>query len=256
MITKGDWDAVHEELAEERRRELGDPPTLEESRAFLEGKLPPEEEARVRELLIWHPDLARTLVEPFPDERARPGEAGFVSEVELARRWKSLQKKIRRSDAPEPRSLELWRASAALAAMLAIVFGALLWRAESESDRLRRELSEPRIVSDRRDLGAATRGAGAAAADAGGDMVLVAPHFDHPGYERYRVEMAGGDPPRTLWSETARLSGYRFSIVVPREFLKPGRYHVTVYGIDRAGERKLESYDIDIEQSAAGGGMN
>ena len=247
MITKDDWDAVHEELADERRRELGDPPTLEESRALLEGKLPPEEEARVRELLIWNPDLARTLVEPFPDERALPGEAGFVSEVELARRWKSLQKKMGRSDAPEPRRLELWRASAALAAMLAIVFGALLWRAESESDRLRRELSEPRIVSDQRELGGATRGAGAAAPDAGGDLVLVASLFNHPGYERYRVEIAGGEPPRTLWSETARLSGYRFSIVVPREFLKPGSYDVTVYGIDRAGERKLESYTMEVD---------
>lgn len=244
MITKADWDAVHDELAEERRRELGEPPTLEESRAFFAGTLPPEDEARVRELLIWNPDLARALVEPIPDERAMPGEPGFVSEVELERRWKALRTRMRRA----PRPVQFWRASAAVAAMLAIVFGGLLWRAESESDRLRRELTEPRIVSDQREMGGAMRGGVATAADAEGDVVLVAPLFNHPGYEKYRVEMTGGDP-TTRWSETTRMDGYRFSVAVPRDFPR-GTYDVVVYGIDREGERKLEEYRVEIERGA------
>lgn len=250
MITKADLDAVLDEIAEEKRRELGDPPPAAQMEAYARGQLPPDQEERVRESLAWNSDLARTQTEPFPAVGASPGEPGFVSGADLERRWTSLQKRIRREHDLEPRSVvRLWQWSAALAAGLAVVFGGLLWRAESDARRLRGELMEPRIIAEQHELGGAMRG-GPPAVSVGedrGDVVFVASLFNHPGYEKYRVEIAGGQPQRTLWSETAPLNGYRFSIVVPRQFLQRGTYEVAVYGIEGTTERKLETYPLEID---------
>ncbi|HEX2121291.1 MAG TPA: hypothetical protein VHL59_06585, partial [Thermoanaerobaculia bacterium] len=140
MITKTEWQTVTRQLMADDRRRFDEPPTAEEMLAYTRGELTPEQEARVRERLVCHPDLVRTLTAPFPAEGAEPGEPDFLPDEELAQHWTAMQTRMRGARPVEgARVLQFWRISAALAAMLALVFGALLWQA-----RLR--VSEPRVV--------------------------------------------------------------------------------------------------------------
>src|SRR5688500_16910631 len=94
MITKSDWQAVHQEMTAEERRKLGEPPTTEEMLAYSHGELSAENVERVKAWLVCNPDMARALMEPFPSDDAKPGDADFLSEEELSKRWASLQQSI------------------------------------------------------------------------------------------------------------------------------------------------------------------
>lgn len=61
MITKNDWDAALDAWVAEERERLGGPPSPEEIAAYLHGELPTAEEARVRALLVYYPELTPLL---------------------------------------------------------------------------------------------------------------------------------------------------------------------------------------------------
>ena len=136
MIRKDDWETVLVRLNAEEHEDLGLPPTTEEMLAFDEGRLSAEDMERVRRLLVAYPDLARALAHPVPeDDESLP--AG-----ELDRQWMEFQQTLLRR--PKlGRVLVFWKASAALAAALAIAFGGLLWQA-------RHELGRPHVIGDER----------------------------------------------------------------------------------------------------------
>ena len=119
---------------------IGEPPTAGEVMAYTRGELAPDEEARIRERLIAYPDLVRALTAPFP-EGAEPDHPDYLSDHEFARNWSALQKRRRRPD----RGLQFWRAFGAIAAALAVVFGALLWRAQTA-------LKQPQAVWEQQEL--------------------------------------------------------------------------------------------------------
>lgn len=238
MITKSEWQDVHDEMTAEDRRTLGDPPTAEEVAAYLRGELPEREETRVRALLVAYPALARTLTVPFPEEDGEPLP-------DLDRHWAEFRTRI---DRPRPatggRVLQFWRAAAALAAALAVVFGALLWRAQ-------RELAEPRAAWQIAVLEMdGHRGAAPPATivhPAGESLVLVVPLIGSSQYRQYRLDLATGT--RTLWrSEPLRRDDdtTSFSIDVPRTFLEPGRYRVELYGVEGARQEKLATYSLQV----------
>lgn len=89
-ITREDWSHLLTQLQQEDRERLGDPPTYEEAEALLAGELPAEEAERVRRLLIAYPDLIRAVVNEFPEGDAKPGDPGYVSGEEVARRFSKL----------------------------------------------------------------------------------------------------------------------------------------------------------------------
>src|SRR5204863_147400 len=119
MNTKADWQAVGRQLREEDRRGAGEPPTADEVLAYTRGELPPEEEASVRERLLCHPDLVRTLTEPFPAEGAKRGDPDYLTDAEYEFHWAAMQKKMQKPVQPvsQPgRVLHFWRFAAAVAA--------------------------------------------------------------------------------------------------------------------------------------------
>ena len=124
MTTKSELSAANRELMSENRLTIGEPPTAEEVLAYTRGELGPDEEAQIRERLMAYPELVRTLTTPFP-EGAEPDHPDYLSDHEFARHWKALQKRRQRPDG----GLQFWRAFGAIAAVLAVVFGALLWLA-------------------------------------------------------------------------------------------------------------------------------
>jgi hypothetical protein len=242
MITKNDWEVVLARLSAEERETLGPPPTAEEMLAFEEGSLPPEETERVRSLLVAYPELARALAHPIvEDDEPLP-------QGELDGRWTEFQQTLPRR--PElGRLLVFWRASAALAAALAIAFGGLLWQA-------RHELARPHVIGDEHLLEPdGQRG--------GGDVpppvslnadwcLLTVPIIGAGGYEDYRLDIHAPEKEKAAWRSgvLSRRSNDAFSIVVPRRFLaSPGSYQVVLYGVRGGGEERLATYSVRVPRA-------
>jgi hypothetical protein len=246
MITKSDWQAVHQEMTAEERRKLGEPPTTEEMLAYSRGELSAENVERVKAWLVCNPDMARALMEPFPSDDAKPGDADFLPEEELSKRWASLQQSIHGVALPRAQGSVLrFPVWTALAAVVAVVFAGLYWQAES---KLRR-LSEPALM-EMQDLQVQVgrRGAGAAStavvrSDAGG---VLAVSVDDSRFERFRVEIVSATTPSRLVKrfDAARPADDFLSIVIPPRSLAPGRYRIVVYGISALGDDLLGTYPV------------
>ena len=250
MIPKSEWQAANQQVMEEERRRLGAPPDDETIARYLRGELAAAEEDRVRAHLAANPELARPLAAPFPSDDPGPGEPGYVSEEELALRWKDLQSRMSASRASRGRVLRFWRASAALAASLAIVFGVLLWRAEAERRQPIGPWEEQLLLPD------GHRGAGdtryTALTAQGESVLLVGALVNQPHFPDYRVEIVdvSADPPRKLWASdsVSRRENDTFSILVPRSFLKRGQYRIVLYGADGARQEQLATYSFSVER--------
>lgn len=249
MNAKSDWQAVHEEMTAEDRRKLGEPPTTEEMLAYKRGELHLEDAERVRALLVCHPDLARALMQPFPISDAKPGDHDFLSEEEVSKRWGSLRKRIH----TERRVLQFRTSWMALAAALVVVFAGLFWQAQTKAQRLARELAQPRGWETQMLLPDGQRGGGEQSTvltAKGEGVVLVIPLFNASRFAGFRVEMIDeiADPPRTPWRSSVIRAGNdeTISILVPRAYLKPGKYRIVVFGIDGAREERLDSYTLRV----------
>lgn len=259
MITKSDWHAVHQGMTADDRRKLGEPPTAEQLLAYSEGTLADDEAERVRAWLVCNPELARALMEPFPDDDAKPGDPGFLSETELAKQWASLQQRIHGSSVPRPEGhvLPFRNAWLGLAAAVALVFAGLFWQAESKAQRLERELREPRVLETMEifpDHGSRGAGESSTLLTAKGDVLLLDVMLSNASrFDRYRVEMTGmtAKQPASPWkSPTIRPGNDEvLSIMVPRAYLKPGQYRIVVFGIDGAREERLDTYTLRVPSS-------
>jgi hypothetical protein len=263
MIRKSDWQEANRELMAENRGRLGEPPTAEKLLAYSRGELSAEEEARVRELLVCDPDLARSFTIAFPTEGATPGDPDYLTDAEFAKHWEFLQKRAHGAKAgTQPsaggRVLQFWqRTSAALAAALVLAFGGLLWQAQSRA-RLAKELAEPRVASEEQLLlpdGQRGGGDGSATLSTEGDFyLLVVPLIVPPANggqiarNRLQIVDLSANPPLPLWSSTAlqRRDNDTFAILVPRTFLKPGKYQIVLYGADGGREERLTSYSLRV----------
>jgi hypothetical protein len=242
MITKSDWQAVHEELTAEDRRKLGEPPTTEEMLAYSRGALSTANTERVRAWLVSNPDMARALTQPFPEDDARPGDPDYVSEEEIERRLAALKQQTAASRA-EGRVVQFRPMWTALAAALALVFGVLFVRSELEVRRMTsrpqatqnitleseqgRGVQEPTRVSVKTEF-----------------ITLLAMPPDLPG-EQYRVEITEINATSgRRWESPAMVNDGVLSVLVPRHYLEPGRYSVKVYG--GADKQALDSYKLSI----------
>lgn len=238
MITKEELQAVHQQMKRERR--AVPPPTAEEVLAYVNGELSGEEEERVREALVDHPDMARAAVIDFPTDEAKPGDDGYLSEHELARRWVALRKQMHADNASS--SLRAWRVSTALAAAVALALGILLWQAEIRA-------RNPRVIIDRQLLlpdgqrGATSTEAMTVTAH-GDTYLLVAPIVGLDRYDRYRVDLLSGT--RTIWRSESLPAPENdaFAIVVPRSLLPAGRYEIALYGINGTTDQSIATYSI------------
>jgi hypothetical protein len=251
MITKSELQVVYQQMRAEHRP-AGEPPTAEEVLAYFDGELSDADEARVRELLVAYPEMARAATVPFPSDDARPGDPGFLSEAELSKRWESLRRRI---DQPRgARVLQFWQAAAAIAAVLAIAFGSLLWQSQVNARRLTAQAGQPQVIPDEVVLEPdGRRGPGEAATTVtpeGNSYLLVASVLNPEHYDKYRLEIAVVTPngPRTVWQSAAltRRPDDTFLIDVPRAFLPPGLYRVVVYGSKGGPEEQVAGYSVRV----------
>jgi hypothetical protein len=245
MITRTEWKPVHEAMTELD----GELPTAEEMLAYRRGELPPAAEERVREQLVRYPELARAVAQSSVDD-PRPGDPDYLSEQELGVHWQSLQNRIH-ADRPEGgRVLQFWRISTAMAAMLAVLFGALLWKAQSE---LRQPVHA--VVWERQDLRrGGTRGPSedvVLRTPRNKEVLLVLPLMPQPQFAGYRLELVEvtGPKPRVVFDDTdvtATDSDTVEVLVQPERLEAGGRYEFVLYGVDGGREERLGTYSFRV----------
>jgi hypothetical protein len=245
MIRKSDWDAVEEELMNEERRKLGDPSTAEEMLAYTRGELSPEQEERVREVLVCRPDLAEALTKPFPEDDAQPGDPGYLSEAELDKQWARLQRKI--GHPADPIRIDHWRnASFALAAALVLALGGMLWLAQA------RRADEPRVLSGGQLLMPDGRRGGSTPGPVlsfdGESQVVSVSLIGQQEFPAYRLELVDSSGRRKWASGVLKpRSDDTFGILLPRT-LKPGEYRIVLYGVDGERSERLNAYAFVVPE--------
>jgi hypothetical protein len=242
MITKSELSAANSDLLTEDRLSIGEPPTAEEVLAYTRGELTTDQEARMRERLIAYPELMRTLTAPFP-EPAEPDHRDYLSDHEFARHWKALQKRRRQPQ----RGLPFWRAFGSIAAALAVVFGALLWRAQTELKKPQAVWEQQELYSDGR------RGVDGEPAklSADGESYLLVPMLGADvTADKLRAEISdvAANSSRMVWSSRVvrRTSNGSFVILVPRDSLKPGTYRLVVYGVTGERQEPLNAFTFRV----------
>jgi hypothetical protein len=241
MTTKSEFSVANRELLAEEHLSLGEPPSAEDVLAYSRGELTPDQEARIRERLIAYPELVRTLTAPFP-EGAEPDHPDYLSDHEFARHWRALQKRRQRPD----RGLQFWRAFGAIAAALAVVFGAMLWRAQTELKKPHAVWQQQELYSDgRRGLDGQPN-----TLTSNEESYLLVPILGGDvASDRLRAEIVDvANPSRTVWRSEAvsRTSTGSFVILVPRDSLKPGAYRLVVYGITGERQEPLDSFALRV----------
>jgi hypothetical protein len=234
MIDRTDWQNVRDALIADDRAKLGEPPTVDELLAYERGELSAEDAERVQQLLIAYPELARAYATPFPSE-----DAELPAEV-IERQWQAFRGKTRGGGA---RVLEFWRWSAAIAAALAILFGAMLWHEHEEMLR-------PRVLPDAIVLPPDGQRGGEPAATTiavnGDAVLLVVPVAGD--YEMYRLDLVASDSHGRVWSsgELRRPTSDSFNVEVPARMLRTGTYQVIAYGLRGNAEAPAATYTIHV----------
>lgn len=253
MTKKNDWKGVDRSAGDDGHRKAGAPPDVDDLIAYSRGTLPPADVARVREQLVLYPELARAMaVSPEEPPEVTSSDPYYVSDETMDGDWIALQERITASiAAPKPLHVvgpvqarggvnPAWRISAVAAALAAIISGGLLIRARSEQERLFTRIATPSAPDEQLLLPDGSRGPVveldptplATSADA---ILLVAPLINQTGYATYRVAIldAAVEPARVLWTVDGlrRRDNDTLQVLVPRTFLKAGRYQLVTYGL-------------------------
>ncbi len=259
MINKSDWQAVYERLTAEDRRMLGDPPTVEELEAYSRGELTPEEDERIRALLVAYPELAHAVAAEFPEDDALPGDEGYVSDAEVARRLAAFHREVnpQRSVHRQAGSVLFFRyAPTAVAAALALVFAGLYWQAQTTARRLSTDVAKPRAVSVEQLRSENVRGPGGALElrpSSGGSLMQVPIGGGETYFSNYRIDIADAATNEVRWTltEQAPVDGNTFPIFVPREILTQGsRFRIVVYGLAGESAQRLDSYLVQVPRAS------
>jgi hypothetical protein len=219
-MNRSDWEAVRDALIADDRERLGEPPTVEELLAYENGELSAREAERVRQLLIAYPELGSAFAVEFPPDV---------------------------DDVRNGRVLLFWRSISAIAAGLAIAFGALLWQAH-RSSLTPRVLPEPTILTPDGRRGAAEPPQ--AKITASGETILLVVSIVGPiDYDTYRLELVDGSAQR-VWSSgpLPRTESNSFNLAVPARRLRGGTYQVVAYGVRGNAEEKVATYTIEVRR--------
>jgi len=244
MSSPSIWHAIHEALiANDHERDL-EPPTVEEMLAYRRGELTAEKEAEVRDRLAAYPELARAVAHPFPIEDTLPGDVEELAPEVVDKRWRALQARLHATPRKSGGVLRFWQISAAAAAMLALSFGVLLWKARSELAHPRVAWEEVTLMPEGRRGGPET----AVAVEADAESILLEfSLFDQRTFAGYRIDMLDPMDQRSLWSNAvSRRGNGSFAILVPRTFLRPGTYQFVLYGVEGRHKERLSSYSLYV----------
>jgi len=257
MTNKSEWQEANRQAMAEQRENLGAPPTAEEMLAYSRGEMSETEEERIRDLLVAYPEVARIYGAPFPED----GDA--VSEEELQAGWTALQSRmggargpvtkapVARVEVPHRRFALRRYMPTSIAAALALLFFGLFVQAESRARDHERASRLPRVLGAPQELEpGGARGAGAPTTlHKDGEAYLLKPRLinaiRHPHYQLELHDSAGS----VVWTNKSAQPDEddAFQIVIPHDFLRPGRtYQLQVFGVDGGTRAAVASYDLAV----------
>jgi hypothetical protein len=254
MMNQSDWDAVRDALIADDRANLGEPPSVDELLAYERGELSKEDAEHVQQLLVAYPELARAYATPFPSDDAQPGDSDYLASDVIDRQWNALRTSNRSGAAnvaghgSTGRVLQFWPSVAAIAASIAIVFGAMLWQT-------RTELLRPHVLPEAALLMPDGRRGGAeppqaAITPAGDSLLLVVSLVGTTDYDTYRLDLVSNDSRKRLWSsEPLRATtSNSFNVEIPSRTLPAGTYQVIAYGLRGNAQEQVATYTIDVRR--------
>jgi len=259
MMNRSDWQAVRDALIADDRASLGEPPTVNELLAYERGQLSKENAERVQQFLVAYPELARAYATPFPTDDAQLDDSDYLAGDVIDRQWTAFRAENRNgktnlavSDFTKARVPQFWRGLAAIAAAVAVVFGAMLWQTHSESLR-------PHVLPDAAILTPDGRRGGSepsqyAITPAGDSLLLVVSLAGTTEYETYRLELVSGQSHKHLWSSEplrATSSDNSFNVEIPSRALPAGTYQLIAYGLRGNAQEQVSTYTIDIRRRSA-----
>jgi hypothetical protein len=232
MIGRDDWDDAYREIIVDGRSRLGDPPAPETLERYARGELPQGEMERIREALIYYPDLAIALME------ARPPEATDLepelTEEEIAVAWESVRRRVERPAAtPKPSVIRAapvrgWAVAATLAA---VGFAGLYFQSLHTVRGLRRQLSIPQTNDGTRGGAASTPIRLQPATE---NVLLVLTLVDERDFEDYGVDLVDdlSTKDKVIWSKTDlhRRTDGTFALKVSRSLLANDSRRLLLYG--------------------------
>jgi hypothetical protein len=245
MINRTDWQAVRDALIADDRAKLGEPPTVDELLAYERGELSKEDAERVQQLLVAYPELARAYAAPFPSD-----DDGDLPGAVIDRQWNAFR--AANGGRSGARVLQFWRGLTAIAATVAIGFGAMLWHAHEEqlTPRILPAPSGELTPDGRRGL----PGQAQSTIRPSGGSVLIDVSLPGPiDYETYRLELAGSDPHKVIWSsEPLRMTrSQSFYVDVPSRLVPDGTYQLIAYGLRGNAQEPVATYTFDVRRAPA-----
>jgi hypothetical protein len=257
-MNRNESNAAYDKLIEEGRRRVGPPPTVDELLAYSRGDLAADHHDRVQELLVYYPDLARAVSALKHDSDAEPANPADITNETAAAHWESLRHRIAsmRSGttgkfkplrAPRRGVNQRWRSMAIAASLAVVAMGSMLLYERRETPRVP---PEAQLLMPDGSRGPVTELVPTPLSTHSDAYLLVAPLINQPHYADYRLEIAdlGTQPPRVLWREDGvqRRVNDTFEVLIPRAFLKPGKYQLEVDGLNGKAADRLVTYTFRV----------
>lgn len=257
---KPPFDAALRHLAEQQRRSLTSHPTPQELAAYHAGELPPEAEARILDHLAICRECSDLLLDlsGFADLKP-PAGVPELTDAQVEQDWQALRARMSQGEgraeeerrpaevvpirpggpAPKPeRNYPMWLpVAASLLAVLGFSFGLY------QSTRVGQPWS-PAIVPLSNEVQRSGDG-GAIEQISSREGAILSLYFDseetYPGYEAEIVGRA------TVEVTPPKEEGLPVALVIPRGFLKRGRYDIHLYGLKGSQRALVEEYQIQVD---------
>lgn len=254
-------DAALRHLAEQQRRSLTSHPPPQELAAYHAGELPPEAEVRILDHLAVCRECSDLLLDlsGFADLKP-PAGVPELTDAQVERDWQALRKRMgegegredeeRRVAAVVPirpvgpaarpaRTSSVWLpVAASLLAVLGFSFGLY------QSTRVGQPWS-PAIIPLSNEVQRSGEG-GAVEQITSREGAILSLYFDteetYPGYEAEIVGRA------TVEVTPPKEEGLPVALVIPRGFLKRGRYDIDLYGVKGSQRALVEEYQIQVDE--------
>lgn len=254
-------DAALRHLAEQQRRSLTSHPTPQELAAYHAGELPPEAEARILDHLAICRECSDLLLDlsGFADLKP-PAGVPELTDAQVDQDWQALRAKMRAGEGgkgeekrvaevvpirpvepvsrPE-RTYSVWLpVAASLLAVLGFSFGLY------QSTRTGQPWS-PALVPLSDEVQRSGEG-GAVEQIISRDGAILSLYFDaEETYPAYEAEIVGR---ATVEVTPPREEGLPAALVIPRGFLKRGKYDINLYGVKGNQRARVGEYQIQVNE--------
>lgn len=247
-------------LARVRSEQLTDHPSASQLAEYSLGVHPPHDDEAIQEHLAVCPECAEVVLDLRSFADAPDGEAG-ASDLESAREWAGLERRLERSGGARPGRTPWWAIAASwgLAASLLVCVALLAWGLRQQAAARRASApSGDMVLVGLAPLGGDSARAGTAPARVtvpgrATGIVLLLNLGDLRRFPRHRMVLSReGEGPLWTDEDVHRGETGTFTLVLPAD-LAPGVYEVRIEGEANGRRVVLARYSFELAPAAPRG---